>query len=66
MDHKATEELGLKSSFLFFSGTSREILDHKATVELGLEKFFSKVLWGEQRDFGPQSYRRAGSQKILF
>ena len=54
-----------KGSFLRFSGVSREILDHRASVELGLKRFFSKVLWGEQRYLGPQSYSGAGSEKVL-
>ena len=54
-------ELDLKGSFPRFSGVSREALDHRATVELGLKRFFSKVLWGEQRVVGPQSYSKGGS-----
>ena len=33
-------ELGLRNSFLSFSGVSREILDHKAMEELGLGSSF--------------------------
>ena len=44
---------------------SREILDYRATVELGLKRFFSNVLWGEQR-FWTTKLQKSWVSKVLF